>query len=182
MQDIHDIRPPVSVGLDPMLIIIALAVLGGLLLIAGLFWGYKKWRSKKGQGTGLAEIAPPLPPYEAALNSLDLLLSRPESDPRIFYFDLTLVLRKYMGDSFGAHAAEMTSQEFIALLRKLKFNDSVKQEMIEFSRACDPYKYAGTMPEAGRVKTDIERVREMISSVEAELKAKSEAAEKKEGQ
>ena len=37
MQDIHDIRPPIQVGFDPMVIKTILMVLGGIILLVLLF-------------------------------------------------------------------------------------------------------------------------------------------------
>ncbi len=174
MQDIHDIRGPVQVGIDPSLILIALAVLGGfLLLLLGFVW-FKKWRKKHDRHTGLPELPKPMPPYDAALQSLDALLNIPPDDPRMFYFDLTMVLRKYMGDSFGTHAIEMTSQEFISSIRKLGIGDKIQNRMIEFYRGCDPFKYAGAAPESSRVKRDIESVRDLVTLVEAHIKSEND--------
>jgi len=169
MKDIHDIRPPVQVGFDPMLIKIVLMVLGGILFLAALFFLIKKWLKTRKQPKNLKYLPEPMAPYEAALKELDLLFQKEMVDPRLFYFDLTAVLKKYIGRSFNISAIEMTSQEFIKCISSLSLDKAVKKDIARFLKLSDPFKYAGIVPGKDRVKDDLLFIKEKIRQIENDL-------------
>ncbi|MBC2704621.1 hypothetical protein [Desulfobacula sp.] len=180
MQDIHDIRPPVQVGFDPMLFKIVLMVLGGIFVSAGLFFLIKKWLKKRKQPKDLKYLSEPMAPYEAALKELEFLFQKEMVDPRLFYFDLTAVLRQYIGRSYTINAIEMTSQEFVNHINRLDFDKAVKRDIARFFKLSDPFKYAGTVPEKDRVKEDLLFIKEKIHQIEKDLiklKEKEEEAQ-----
>ncbi|WP_300456889.1 hypothetical protein [Desulfobacula sp.] len=177
MQDIHDIRPPVPVGLDPMIFKIVLMVMGGILFLSLVFFLVKKYLKKKHQPKGLKYLPAPLAPYAAALKQLKLLFQRELTDPRLFYFDLTAVLRHYMGGSFGVNAIEMTSQEFVRCVNTLDLGREIKQDMAVFHKRSDPFKYAGIMPEKDQVKKDLLLIETIIHQIEKDLTKKAESKE-----
>lgn len=180
MQAFHDIRPPVPVGLDPMTVKIFLILLGALFLAALLFFLIRKWWKKRKGARDIEAVALPLSPFEEAAKELDSLSQRPMDDPRLFYFDLTLVLRQYMGRSFGINAVEMTSEELIRELGRLPLEKEVKKEIAQFQALSDPFKYAGVSPEKAVVIKDLDRVREIVSKIEKDLAEKREAEKTKE--
>ena len=166
MQDIHDIRPPVPVGFDPMLFKIVLMALGGILFLGLLLFLIKKWLKKRKQPKGLKYLPEPLAPYEAALKALDFLFQGEMVDPRLFYFDLTAVLRQYIGRSYNINAIEMTSQEFVKRINRLNLDKAVKRDIARFLKLSDPFKYAGIAPEKDRVKEDLLFIKEKIHQIE----------------
>lgn len=174
MQDIHDIRPPVAVGLDPVTVKMALIVLFCLLLAGLLFFLIRKWWKKRKGGTAVEATAEPLTPFEAAVKALESLSQRPMEDPRLFYYDLTFVLRQYMGRSFQINAVEMTSEEFIREIGRLNLEKDVKKYISHFQTLSDPFKYAGIPAEKNMVIKDLESVREFISKIEKDLAGKME--------
>ncbi|MCK5837781.1 MAG: hypothetical protein KAH09_10990 [Desulfobacula sp.] len=177
MQDIHGIRPPVQVGLDPMIFKIALMVMGGILLLALVFFLVKKYLKKKHRPGDVKCLPAPLAPYDAALKQLAVLFERDLADPRLFYFDLTAVLRHYIGGSFGVNAIEMTSQEFVRCANTLDLGRQIKTDMATFHKRCDPFKYAGVMPEKDRVKKDLLLIKTIIEIIEKDRIKKDEIQE-----
>lgn len=169
MQDIHGIRPPVLIGFDPMLLKIILMVSGGIILFILLFFLIKKYLKKRKQSKDLKCLPQPMAPYKAALKELDLLFQKQMNDPRFFYFDLTAVLRKYIGASFDINAIEMTSQEFVKKLRSLDLEKTIKKDIARFQKSCDPFKYAGIVPEKDRVKQDFSFTQKIIHKIEKDL-------------
>jgi len=105
-------------------------------------------------------------PYEAALRQLDLLLRKNMDEPRIFYFDLTAILRKYIGGCFGFNAIEMTSQEFVKSINLIELDKQLKKDLIHFQKISDPFKYAGHVPEVIKVKEDLAFVKKIIDQIE----------------
>lgn len=175
MQDIHGIRPPVPVGFDPVHLKILLMVLGGILLLVLLIFLIKKGLKKRKQPDRVEALLEPLNPYAAAVKELDLLFQRELVDPRLFYFDLTAVLRHYIGRTFDINAIEMTSQEFGRCVNSIALETPVKREIARFQNICDPIKYAGIDPEPERIKADFAWVKEMIDQIEEALKREKEA-------
>lgn len=174
MQDIHDIRPPVPAGLDPMMVKMILIILGLVLLAGLLFFLVRKWWKKRKGIKDIEAIAKPLSPFEEAVKALESLSQRPMDDPRLFYYDLTFVLRQYMGRSFGINAVEMTSEEFIREMGRLSLEKEIKKEISHFQALSDPYKYAGVPAEKTMVIKDLDAVREVVSKIEKDLERKKE--------
>jgi hypothetical protein len=174
MKDIHGIRPPVQFGLDPLLLKIILIVTGVIILFVLLFFLIKKYLKKRKPVTDLQHLSKPIAPYEAALKELDLLFQRQMVDPGLFYFDLTAVLRKYIGSSFGINAIEMTSQEFIKAINGLDFDRVQKKDITGFQKYCDPFKYAGIAPPRDRARQDLSFIKKIIQQIEKDLKKPDE--------
>lgn len=182
MQDIHDIRPPVPFGFDPGLFNIILMASGVIILFVLAFFLIRKFFKKRKTINGMMCLPAPMAPCEAALKELDLILQRQMNDPRLFYFDLTAVLRKYIGRSFGINAIEMTSQEFIRGINLLDLDPMVKKEIAGFQKYCDPFKYAGLAPEKDPLIQDISFIKKTILQIEEDLiKQKQEKMEKQKG-
>jgi len=171
MQDIHDIRPPVQVGFDPLLLKIMLMVLGGILALTLLFFLIKKYLKKRQHPKDLRYLPAPLAPYDAALKALDLLFQSRIRDSRVFYFDLTAVLKKYVGSSFNMNALEMTSQEFIRSMNRSDIDKDIKKNMARFFKLSDAFKYAGIIPEENRAKEDLLFIKKMIQQIEKDQRA-----------
>lgn len=177
MQDIHGIRPPVQVGLDPMLLKIMLMVLVGILVLGLLFFLIRKWLKKRRTPKELKLLPEPMAPYDASLKELELLFQRPMIDPRLFYFDLTYILRKYIGRSFNIRATEMTSQEFIRNINQLNFSQDVKKDISKFQNLSDPFKYAGMAAQKEQVKQDLAFIKQIICRIEKDITKQSLSAE-----
>ena len=178
MQDIHDIIPPVQVGFDPMLLKIILMVLAGLFCLILLFFAVKKFWKKKSQPRDLKYLPEPDPPCEAALKQLELLAQTTVFNPRIFYFDLTAILRNYIGRTFNINAIEMTSQEFIKNINLLDIEKKIKHNISQFIKSSDFFKYAGTIPVKEKADTDFVLIKESILEIEKNLIQKNEQMEK----
>ncbi|CCK79706.1 hypothetical protein [Desulfobacula toluolica] len=182
MKDIHGIRPPVQVGFDPILFKIILMVSAAVLVAALVFFLVKKFWKRKKHSKDQKALPQPLAPYEAAAKALDLLFQRQMDDPRAFYFDLTIVLRQYIGRSFGINAIEMTSQEFIRSLKTLDLDKGIKKEMAEFQNISDPFKYAGVVPQKDRVKKDLLLIKAIIDQIEKDLTKQAELLSEKQAE
>ncbi|MBF0377003.1 MAG: hypothetical protein HQK72_05925 [Desulfamplus sp.] len=193
MQDIHDIKPPVKVGIDPFILkVIITLILVILCLIAGyfLFRYIKKRLSQKRKDTVML-LPPPLPADQAALRELELIADLMMSEPRLYYFRLTALVKIFIGKVFNINAPEMTTQEMVAALNNLaiekviKDNDfnsvtakngtnnalqcGIERAMIaqakEFFISSSMVKYAGVMPQIDQMKSDENFVRAFIASV-----------------
>ncbi len=170
MQDIHGIRPPVSFGFDLSIIKTVLMMLALILLLLVLFFLVKKiWKRKK-QPLDLKYLPAPEPAFEAALKQLDLLFHYRLWNLKAFYFDLTAILRNYIGSSYDINAIEMTSQEFVKSINQLDLESSIKRDVSKFIYLSDSFKYAGIIPEKKQAEKDYQFIKEKIHQIEKWIK------------
>ena len=155
MQDIHDIRPPVSIGTDPFVIKTIFIVIVLILMAAAVVWAVKKYlKNRFGKNRELLMLPEPLPPYEAALKELDRLLNLNLGEQRLIYFYLTAVLKKYIGRSYHFHGIQMTTPEFLKQINKIDVGKDILHSMSAFLKLSDQYKYAAVAPETDLFKQD----------------------------
>jgi hypothetical protein len=153
--------------MDPNIIKIALGCLAAGAFLVLLFFLVKKYLKKRPAPESAEQFALALPPFESAMQALGLLEQTPQTDPRLFYFDLNLILRKYISRVFSVHAAEMTSQEFVRHTGTLDMDPALKTQIIRFQEFCDPIKYAGVYPENEKRQSDLSMVKNVISNIHA---------------
>jgi len=167
LQDIHDIIPPVPVGIDPLIFKVAFAIISIVCCaIAGyLLFRYLKKRLNKKRESNPPLLPPPLPADQAALRELSAISDLMLSEPRVYYFRLTALLKTFIGKMFKINAPEMTTQEIIAALNTI----DIKREMIssarEFFISSSMIKYAAVTPGMEKARSDEEFVRSFIDSV-----------------
>lgn len=168
MQDIHEIKPPVLVGMDPALVKILAMVAGCLVLAVLLFLLYKKFRKRKGPGKQDPPI-PSTPPYDEALNALDRLAARKNLDPKFFYFELAGLLKTYISRSYAIHASEMTTQELARHLRTTAMDRNLLRRVVKFQDMTDPFRYGPVVEAPGRIRQDWEEARQLVQALEQDL-------------
>ena len=171
MQDIHDIRPPVMAGTDPALVkllLIAAAVLLGIALAVLLVRILKK-RGKPGP---VPEVIPTIAPLDRAMADLDRLAEKreldPGLDPRAFYFKLARIVKRYMGEVFGANCLEMTTPELIRTVKGLDLPQGLKRETALFQELSDPFRYAPVAPSSEQLQADLDRARSLVAQMAKE--------------
>lgn len=173
MQDIHEIKPPILVGMDPALLKI-LVITSGCLILAGIFFFLfrKFWKRKR---SGKEELpAPPVPPYEEALKSLERLASRGDADPKVFYFELAGLLKMYISKSHAIRASEMTTQEMARQLRTTAMDRNLVTRVVRFQDITDPFRYGPVFTDPGRTRQDLEEARQLIEALEQDLEKSRE--------
>lgn len=171
MQDIHPIKPPVMVGMDPALVKLVLAIAGGLALLALVILLVRRfWKSRGKQS--IPELIPEIPPYDQALRELDRLSLKPVLDPKLFYFDVSALVKRYIGRSYGIHALEMTSQELIKQIRFTPMDKALITRLAHFQNFSDPFRYGPLPPEPAQVQKDLVWVRQMVMDMEQDLESR----------
>lgn len=89
----------------------------------------------------IIKIEPKLPPHQAAMKKIEEIKADKQvrrEDPKLYYTELTEVLRTYIKDRFGFNALEMTSSEIIEHLLEVKDQQSISDLKTLFmtSRSC----------------------------------------------
>jgi hypothetical protein len=151
MTDIHDIRPPVPVGIDAPWLMPVLLVLTVLVILAALFWWWKKHRRQPTVET----IVPELPPEMTALRSLDEIADVRRLDGKTFYFRLSAILRQYVYGRFSVGAPEMTTEEFLPCINQLPIDGELARQLKGLSRAMDPVKFGGAITTEKQMEADL---------------------------
>ncbi|MBF0112138.1 MAG: hypothetical protein HQK74_05335 [Desulfamplus sp.] len=167
MEDIHDIKPPMLIGIDPAIFKIIIALIIILLLLIGLYFLFcyiKKRLNKKGKEKILL-LPPPPPADKVALKELDLIADLMVKEPRLYYFRLTAVVKIFIGKMFNINAPEMTTQEIIAAINTLSIDKSMIAPTREFFLSSSMVKYAGVLPTIEQMKSDEDFVKKFIDCV-----------------
>lgn len=95
-----------------------------LLVIAGIFWGYKRYKEK---GFILPKKPEPLP-YDVAMKELSKLRGLnlwEKGEEKEYFTRLTDILRVYLDKRFGINALEMTTPQ---ILEKLNENVAIRDK------------------------------------------------------
>jgi hypothetical protein len=120
-------------------------VAGAGLLVLALWLVLRKAQARRpGARARSGKTAPPLPPDEAALARLRALASSGKldvEDRRPVYFELSEIVREYLGARYGFDALELTTLELLAALGT-RAPAEVVTEVGEWLRAGDLVKYA----------------------------------------
>ena len=166
MQDIHDITPPVQVGIDPAVIKYAILGFGLVLLLAVILFAVRYFiKKRKQKDRNLFLLPPPLPPDVAALKELDSLWDLMGKYPRLFCFKISGVFKTFIGKQFKINAPEMTTEELVAHLRNLDLEKDTAAGAREFLLSLDHIKYAGSIPSKEKMEDDHNFVKDFILSV-----------------
>lgn len=94
------------------------------------------------------KVEPKLPPHLEAMKKMEELKAEKswqKGDPKVYYTDLTDVIRTYIKDRFGFNALEMTSSEIIERLLQVQDKSSIDEMRLLFETA-DLVKFAKHAP------------------------------------
>ncbi len=149
-QDIRDLKSLEKAKREmprwwPLPLIGILAILG---LLAGLvLYVRRKRRARETHRT----------PEEIAMEELENLEATgllEEARYREYVFGLSLIFRRYLEGRFHVPAAEQTTEEILASLRRAKnFDKALKEATRSFLEETDPVKYRGLEPRPAETET-----------------------------
>lgn len=106
-------------------------------------------RRKKNKPMFVRKPKPKLPPFEQAIKKLEeLRLSRiwQSGKLKIYYTDITDIMKEYFTDRFGFDAYEMTSDEILDQLKEEKINKQAMTKLKETLELSDLVKFAKAAP------------------------------------
>ncbi len=155
-----DIAPPVALvrrGM-PLWLLIAVWVLLGMGLMAGLWW-YQRRR-------GRAAPPPPRPAHVLALQALQHLQRQDLiGTPHIeeFYVRLSAILRRYVEWRFGLRAPEQTTEEFLAAMVASGGLIATHRELLgTFLQHCDLVKFARHEPASSDMQDAFDSAKDFV--------------------
>jgi hypothetical protein len=163
MTDIHDIKPLLPMGADLPMWVWAAGALMLILVILCAWWWFR--RRKAGHGATLP--TPVVAPHVEALVQLDALAADISIDGKVFYFRLSAIVRHYLERRFDIPAAEMTTEELLPAVDRLRLPLDVGQSFKAFCRAADPIKFAGVAVNREHMAQDLAFARNLVTCTAA---------------
>jgi len=162
---LRDIKPPVPIPtIIPWKIILSL--LGIALSVAALVWMWRK-RIQDANEEKPQFIVPSKPPYEVAMDKLDRLRSQSPStakEVKIYYAELSYLLREYLEHQYFVRAIEMTTLE-IETARHLIPADKEKLDcVIDMLKRSDLAKFARFRPDISECKKDLNVIDDFLKT------------------
>ena len=158
MAAINDIKPAISFPNYWLWLVPAAVALLALACYLGYVLYTKLQRIKE-----LA--AAPLSPWDEALRALDNLPVQhwlAQGQVQIYYYALSEILKRYIERRYGFNAAEQTTSEIIAAIKRLKVPFPFYDEFVTFIKRADLVKYAKHQPTAEELPLAIEIVRGIV--------------------
>ena len=136
-------------------------IISGLLLIVGLIL-YFKFRKKKVQST--LEISLSL--KEATLQEMDNLFAKrlwEQEGLKEYYFQLSLILRNYLGKRYTLSLMDKTSYQIELILGQLNVHQDLQREINWMLNQADLVKFAKSSPDISEVMQSIQRAKEIVT-------------------
>ncbi len=151
--DIRDIKPPVDIPKNWALFFLQIGI--GLFLCGAVIGGvflYRRW--KAGRGLLPVREVPLKPPHEIALEALDRLKNSEllqKGEIKLFFIELSEIIRRYIGDRYFVVAMEMTTTEVLEKLSQMGLSEEIFQLFEIFFHRCDLVKFAKYIPSSDEI-------------------------------
>jgi hypothetical protein len=132
------------------------------------------WRSRRRRRE---ESGTPLTPVELAYLELQRLLENQHAreDVKLFYVELTAIVRRYIERTKGIHAPEQTTQEFLHEIgRRSDYPADESRRLMSFLEAADLVKFAAHQPRAEDIEESFRRAKVFVGCAGSEKGAGSE--------
>ena len=145
-KDIKDVKEPQKIPLDWKIIL--LWILIGLIVLAALYYFYRRYKQKK-VGQPIVKKVIKLPSHVIALNSLRALDEKKlwqNGKIKEYHSEITEIIRRYFSERFGLHALELTTSETMQLLRSTKETEIIRDITENFLNNADMVKFAKFSP------------------------------------
>ncbi len=170
--DIRDIKPPLELQRDYSRLMRISAVVLVLLLIAILAYYFIK---RKREGKSLIPIRgkPPRPPHEIALEELGKLTRSDlikKGEIKLFYIEISDIIRRYIEGRFYIVAIEMTTTELLQNMNEAEIYEDIIQMVAEFLHQCDFVKFAKYVPDDDEHEKTVQLAYDIVNTTKIVIK------------
>jgi hypothetical protein len=145
--EIRDVKPPFSI---PISLEEILLYLGIAAAVTGLgYLGYRFWDKRKRVRTGEKYVPPPRPAHVIALEELAILKEKKlwqHGLIKLYYSEVTEILRRYIENRFHQPALEETTDEILSGLSATGFPGELLGTVEMILRRADLVKFAKHQP------------------------------------
>jgi hypothetical protein len=143
----------------------------GLLLLVAAVLGWWLWRKRR--ATVEVDLRSP---WEIAFEKLAYLrveyLDKEITDQlqaKEFYFQLTEIVRDYLGRIYQTDVLEMTTEQFLETFLDKNLPNHTYEQLRDFFRQADQVKFAKMMPERKQVEDDFMTAHDVTEKVRADF-------------
>ncbi|MGE5354449.1 MAG: hypothetical protein ACM3P0_20365 [Acidobacteriota bacterium] len=145
-EDIKDIKDPLKIPLDWKMILLYCLI--ALIIIASVVYLYLYYRKKKRQKEGLIPVVVKEPHEEALdlLNELERKKLWQSGRIKEYHTEITEIIRTYFEKRFRVPALEITTNELVNNLSKVKEAEKVRVITSDFLNNADLVKFAKYVP------------------------------------
>jgi hypothetical protein len=179
--DIRPSKPPLAVKeiipegpvTSYVLLIVGLAALGVFLLWFFVF--------RKREAEAPDEIREPWEVAFAKLADLQQSSLLMQEQYKQFYFELTEIIREYLGRMYQQNVLDMTTEEFLDTFKEISLPSDSFDTLKPFFNHADLVKFAKMTPESARPQSDVELVHQTIEIVRVDYQRKLERQKQEEG-
>jgi len=173
--DIRDIKSPWELPRDWKLIALIAGGVALLLLLAGL--GYYFWRKRQGKSLLPEKKEPLRPAHEIALEALQKLR---ESDLlatgqiKVYYVELTEIVRRYIEGRYFVLALELTTGELMDNLKTVAIETEAKAMLQDLLERSDLVKFAKYQPAADEYERAFQLAESFVETTKLVMMAPAE--------
>lgn len=108
----------------------------------------------------------PRPPWEIAYTDLAMLKNKnlaEQGEVKIYYFELSEIMKRYLGRKFEFGAVDMTTTEIGDYLSARSFDENIYKELVDFFEHADLVKFAKYLPAADRPGADWDTAYDLVT-------------------
>jgi len=177
IQTLKGLKGVVSLSRFPWLLVSLVTAAAAAL--AFLLWRYRhKLRRRRTSDVGKT-AAPPLPPEVAFERGLQTLLRRglPEKgEPKLYYFEISHLLRRYLEEQFGFPAVEETRSEVLSAIGQVStVTPARRASLAVWLEEGDLVKFARQEAYLSDAQAHTEQARRWVSETAREVEAQRRA-------
>lgn len=133
------------------------------LAVGGVIYS-KFYRNRVSPDAPAAPSEPPRPPEEIALEKLELCYHQYQEsrDYKLFYSEMSAILRTYLGEQYSLDTLEKTTSELFAEMRKAGIERKTALLTREILSSSDLVKFAKFVPDAVNISDEFERTKALV--------------------
>ena len=178
----QELAPPEKVWVPDYVLVEAAGVALAATVLALLAW--RLWRRLRGRPGKAAPPPPPKPPEVRAREALEALRARnlvAQGRYKAFFFEVSEIVRGYLGERFGFDALECTTTELVAQLRDRPTPGLDLAAFEARTVISDLVKFADHRPDDAECQVALTGAFEIVDRTTAAYEAARAAAEPKAG-
>jgi hypothetical protein len=148
-----------------------------LLIAVIIYYGFIFYKKRKERGYLIRPPEPPRPAHDIALEALDGLLLKnllEQGEIKLFYSEISEIIRRYIENRFFISALEETSREILQEIKNENLVEDQFNSLRKFLELSDFVKFAKYIPMNEENEHAIHWAREFI--IETQIKYEQEAA------
>lgn len=169
-KELRDVKAPIDIPFNYVLLYSLIAA--GLLLLAAGYFGYRFYKKRKEEGYLFIPPKPPVPAHEKALNALNELQARdlPEQGEfKLYFTELTEIIRTYLEGRFFIKALEETTTEILKELNSIDLEAASFEELRDLLELADMVKFAKYIPDLDECRSGMTSAIDFVNASKIEI-------------